>query len=355
MTSYRKQHCIGVNQMNKNNVKTEFEAFYYHLSKQLNHLEPNEMSELKTKLRRSCENYCNINEKTKLDDIIYKLSRNNNVAVLKQDKGRGVVLIDRPKYVEKCMTHLNTDNFEKLTTDKTKSFEELVQKTLFRIKKSIGEDTYSSIYPSGSNPGKFYGTAKVHKVDLKDSNCLEELPIRPIISNIGTATHKIARYLSKLLAPLAKSQYTVENSKQFVEKIKNKKIRGGFEMISFDVKSLFTNVPLDITIDIILKKVYDERLINTNIKREDMKSLLLMCTKSVPFTFNDDMYIQTKGVSMGSPLGPLLANVFMCELENTLVPTLTENMDMWTRYVDDTFAFMKVNQQSTILEKHIRT
>ena len=126
-------------------------------------------------------------------------------------------------------------------------------------------------------------------------------------------------------------------------------------MISFDVKSLFTNVPLDITIDIILKKVYDERLINTNIKREDMKSLLLMCTKSVPFTFNDDMYIQTKGVSMGSPLGPLLANVFMCELENTLVPTLTENMDMWTRYVDDTFAFMKVNQQSTILEKHIRT
>ena len=145
--SFGLDHHIS-SKMNKNSVKTEFEAFYYHLSKQLNHLEPNELSELKTKLRRSCENYCNINGETKLDDIISKLSRNNNVVVLKQDKGRGVVLIDRPKYVEKCMAHLNTNNFEKLTVDKTKSIEELVQKTLFRMKKDIGEDTYSSIYPS---------------------------------------------------------------------------------------------------------------------------------------------------------------------------------------------------------------
>ena len=51
-------------------------------------------------------------------------------------------------------------------------------------------------------------------------------------------------------------------------------------MISFDVISLFTNVPLDITIDMILKKVYEEKLINTSIKREDMKSLLLLCAQN---------------------------------------------------------------------------
>ena len=82
-----------------------------------------------------------------------------------------------------------------------------------------------------------------------------------------------------------------------------------------------------------------------------MKSLLLLCTKSVPFTFNDDMYIQTQGVAMGSPLGPLLANIFMSELENTVVPTLANDLDMWTRYVDDTFAFMKANQQTEVLRK----
>ena len=52
------------------------------------------------------------------------------------------------------------------------------------------------------------------------------------------------------------------------------------------------------------------------------------------------MYMQIQGVAMGSRLGPLLANIFVCELENTIVPTLANDVDMWTRYVDDTFAFM---------------
>ena len=74
---------------------------------------------------------------------------------------------------------------------------------------------------------------------MKDSNCIEQLPLRPIISNIGTATHKTARYLSKLLASLGRSKYIVDNSKQFVEQIKNKQVRESYEMISFDVISLF--------------------------------------------------------------------------------------------------------------------
>ena len=54
---------------------------------------------------------------------------------------------------------------------------------------------------------------------------------------------------------------------------------------------------------------------------------------------------------MGSPLGPLVANIFMCELENTIVPTLASDVDMWILYVDDTFAFMKANQQNGTLRK----
>ena len=122
-------------------------------------------------------------------------------------------------------------------------------------------------------------------------------------------------------------------------------------MTSFDVVSLFTNVPLEVTIDIILSKVYDKKLIHTKIKRKDMKTLLLLCTKNVPFMFNDEMYMQVGGVAMGSPLGPLLANVFMRELEDSLVSGLNNNLDMWTRYVDDTFAFVKINKQDEILEK----
>ena len=69
--------------------------------------------------------------------------------------------------------------------------------------------------------------------------------------------------------------------------------------------------------------------------------MLLLCTKKVTFTFNEQTYIQVEGVMMGSPLGPLFANIFMCELENYLIPKLGDKISNWSRYVDDTFAFIK--------------
>ena len=97
-----------------------------------------------------------------------------------------------------------------------------------------------------------------------------------------------AKYLTKLLAPLGKSKYTISNSVEFIDKLKKIKLPRGFEMISFDVVSLFTNVPLEKTINLILREVYDEKLIKTRIKRYQLKSLLNLCTKDVHFTFNTD-------------------------------------------------------------------
>ena len=144
------------------------------------------------------------------------------------------------------------------------------------MKKASGVETYKKIYPSGSNPGRFYGTAKIHKVKVNDPGKLGKLPIRPIVSNIGTATHKTVRYLGELLSPLGKSKYTVESTTDFVNKIKKLHVSRGYQMISFDVVSLFTNVPLNQTIDIILRNVYDEKLISTKIKCGNMKELLLL-------------------------------------------------------------------------------
>ena len=119
-------------------------------------------------------------------------------------------------------------------------------------------------------------------------------------------------------------------------------------MISFDVVSLFTNVPLDATIDIILRRIYDDKEINTDISRTDMKQLLLICTKDVHFTFNNEIYKQKDGVAMGSPLGPVLAGIFMVELERKVVPTIVE-VKLWKRYVDDTIAVVKIGCEEYIL------
>ena len=120
-------------------------------------------------------------------------------------------------------------------------------------------------------------------------------------------------------------------------------------MILFDVKSLFTNAPLDETISIILQKIYDEGKIETNIPRNEMKELLLLCTKHI--TFNGDIYIQLDGVAMGSPLGPLLANVFMCSLEDSIVPTLKDCLVHWKRYVDETYVYIEPGKIDYIMKK----
>ena len=74
---------------------------------------------------------------------------------------------------------------------------------------------------TGSSPGKFYGTGKVHKLP-KNGN-VDQLPIRPIVSNIGTTPYQLAKCLAKLLSPLNQSQYIFKSKKRFHRK--NKKCK----------------------------------------------------------------------------------------------------------------------------------
>ena len=80
-------------------------------------------------------------------------------------------------------------------------------------------------------------------------------------------------------------------------------------MISFDVKSLFTNLPLDQTIETFLSKVSQEKKIKTAFPKNILGELLYLGTKDVHFMFNDEIYIQNNGVVVGSRLEPLLANI----------------------------------------------
>ena len=79
--------------------------------------------------------------------------------------------------------------------------------------------------------------------------------------------------------------------------------------------------------------------------------MLLLCTKDVHFLFADEIYQQTNGVAMGSPLGPILAGIFMVELETTTVPTLGNLLRKWKRYVDDTYCIAKADSVNEILLK----
>ena len=134
-----------------------------------------------------------------------------------------------------------------------------------------------------------------------------------------------------------------------MEHIKTKTVPRGYHLISFDVTSLFTNVPLDTTIAIVLKRICDNKEINTTITKKEMKELIKHCTKHVLFNFNGTTYVQKDGVAMGSPLAPVLARIFMVELERAIIPKLSQHFQFWKSYVDDIICFFRNGSQEFVL------
>ena len=104
---------------NRSNIATEFKYFYQNLLNDISHIPEVQLSQVKTKLRDACEKYYRIKMPYKHRKSIENLSKRDDVIILKQDKGRGVVLMDKNKYTEKCMLLLNTKQFKKLDNDPT--------------------------------------------------------------------------------------------------------------------------------------------------------------------------------------------------------------------------------------------
>ena len=136
-----------------------------------------------------------------------------------------------------------------------------------------------------------------------------------------------------------------------MEKIKQETIPNGYEMVSFDTKSLFTNVDLEKTIIVTLERICDRKEINTQITSPEMKELLIFCTKIVHITFDNQVYQQNDGVTMGPSLGPLLAGIFIVKLETRMIPILANMILNWRSFVDDTIGYVKNGSIDIILSK----
>ena len=114
-------------------------------------------------------------------------------------------------------------------------------------------------------------------------------------------------------------------------------------MASFDVKSLFTNIPLDQTIQLCVNKLYHGKRKVKGLLKRQCKELLILATKSSCFLFNNTYYCQVDGVAMGSPLGPTLANLFLCHHETTWLEDCPVQFKpvYYRRYVDDVLVLFK--------------
>ena len=156
----------------------------------------------------------------------------------------------------------------------------------------------------------------------------------PIISSIGTHNYNLVKFLSSLLEPVISTTHCTKDSFSFCEEIKKVRTSNTF-LVSYDVCSLFTSIPLNeaiiITVDLLFEK---------NLGFKISKADIQFATSGTHFMFEGKFYDQIDGVAMGSPLGPVLANLFMGYHEQKWLESFEEcELILYHRYVDDADKF----------------
>ena len=131
----------------------------------------------------------------------------------------------------------------------------------------------------------------------------------------------------------------------FVSQIKNASFSKKF-LISYDVTSLFTNIPLQETIGIAINLFFNHNP-HLNITRKELKKLFLFATSQTLFIFNSEFYNQIDGLAMGSHLVPVLANLFMGFHKPKRLDEYNPNKSkFYLRYIDDILAAFYNEQHS---------
>ena len=161
---------------------------------------------------------------------------------------------------------------------------------------------------------------------------------RPILSAINTRGYNLAKFLIPILEPLTQNEFTVKDSFSFVKEIS--KYDSSLFMASLDVESLFTNTPLKETINNCVNDLHNKNLYNGKLNKSDLFKLMETATSESSFIFDFLLYQEIDGVAMGSPLGPTLANAFLCHYEKEWLDNCPSHFKpmVYRRYLDFFFS-----------------
>lgn len=199
------------------------------------------------------------------------LKKDQSRVIMKADKGNCFVVMDRSDYDNKMETLLNDrSTYELVSTSPFRRIERELNSMLLSLKRQekVDDPTYRKLHSTDGTPPAIRGSVKHHR---------EGNPLRPIVTCIGSALYNTSKFLTDILSTLQnRNGYSVANSLQFSKEISDIKIDENEVLVSFDVVSLFTAIPVDKACDYIKIKLEQDASLpsRTNLDINDIISLL---------------------------------------------------------------------------------
>ena len=267
-----------------------------------------------------------------------RLKNDNDIVILPADKGRVIVVMDKTDYFDKMDALVNDkQTYEELKRDPTPALQRKLNSKILKLKKTDAFDTqrYYRLRCSVPQPPKLYGLPKLHKPGI---------PMRPIVSFCGSPTYQLSKYLTTILQPLTdKSRRKLQSTENFIDAIKTVQIPDNYKLVSFDVKSLFTSIPLQLALHC-TETAIQQSTVKLPLPTEDIMDLLNICLTSTYFQYNGKHYKQLHGTAMGSPVSVVVAEIVMQHVEERALATCRQTIPLWLRYVDDTFTAIQKDE-----------
>lgn len=291
--------------------------------------------ETKEIIKLSLKRNTTLNKKD--DTTTIKTLKEKDVIYTKADKGNSLVIIGKPDYNRRMEETIIEAEFQNLKRNPLPQMIKESKVAITRINEVFKIPKWRLNIPNPVLP-RLYGLPKIHKPGGK---------MRPIVSNINAPIYKIAKWLvsefNKLKPP---ESLAIKNSLECVELLKNITLEADDLLVSFDVISLYPNIPLTEALQVV-----NEWLDICDISDQEAElysNLTRMCMEQNQFQFREKFYKLTKGTSMGNPLACFVSNIFMGRLETDLRKE-GKLPKTWIRYVDDVLTILKRDEIQPIL------
>jgi hypothetical protein len=284
-----------------------------------------------------------------------KFARDNSdqVIITNADKGGKTVLVPKEEYDHQMLDLVDDkQTYKRVNYDPTNRIQTKSNSLITKLEKEgyITRTDRLKMIRHNSVPPKLYGLPKIHKLKTLDPGTREKVKLRPIASCVNSPTYNLSKFMSDILfSSSEREKFNVKNSKELLTCLKDLVIPDDYCLVSFDVTSLFTNIPSNLVLSIIEER-WDSIQPYTNLDIQIFLDIMHHILTSSYFQYNNQFYRQLFGSPMGDPCSPAQADLVLDKLLDVVLNECGDKVLFLKKYVDDLILIAKRNEVNTVLE-----